>query len=274
MNAATTPETMRCLLSRDGAIATLTIDNQRRRNALSAPVRDEMVGHLNALMDDKDCRAIIITGAGGFFSAGGDVKAMRDRNFQQAPRASLPSTTSLVTGRETLGVQRLILAGPKPVIAAVEGGVFGVAMSLVASVDYVVSTPTARFQASQVKRGLIPDGGMFYTMVARVGLGRARELLVSGREFNGIEAERYGLVHELVEPGEVMAAALKAAQRYAELPPLSVAFTRTALTYSSHSLDAAIEAERHFQPIVHDSKDHKEAVSAFLEKRIPHFTGE
>jgi enoyl-CoA hydratase/carnithine racemase len=160
------------------------------------------------------------------------------------------------------------------VIAAVEGGAFGVALSLVASTDYAISTTNARFQASQVRRGIIPDGGMFYTIAARCGLGRARELLVSGREFNGVEAERYGLVHELVEPGEVMEAAVKAAERYAELPPLSVAFTKSALAYNFQSLDAAIEAERHFQPIVHATKDHAEAVSAFLEKRKPEFIGE
>jgi enoyl-CoA hydratase/carnithine racemase len=273
MNADSTQGTMRCLMSREGAVATLTIDNQARRNALSAPVRDEMVAHLHELMGDKSCRAIIVTGAGGFFSAGGDVKAMRERNYQAQPRV-VPGVPDLVSGRESRNLQRLILAGPKPVIAAVEGGAFGVALSLVASADYVISTPTARFQASQVRRGLIPDGGMFYTIAARCGLGRARELLVSGREFNGVEAERYGLVHELVQPGRVMEAAVEAAARYAELPPLSVAFTKSALSYNFHTLDEAIEAERYFQPIVHETKDHKEAVSAFLDKRKPVFTGE
>lgn len=267
-----TEATPRCLIDRDGSVAILTIDNQARRNALSQSIRDEMLAYMQELSEDKSCRAIIVTGAGSFFCSGADVKSMT------AAPAYSPGLPELVYGRASRGtasqLMRLFVAGPKPVIAAVEGGAFGVGLSLASAADYIVSTPAARFQVAQLRRGIIPDGGMFYLMTARCGLGRARELLASGREFNGVEAERYGMVHELVEPGQVLSAAMKVAQRYAELPPLSVAFTKSALAYNSETLDAAIEAERHFQPIVHASTDHKEAVSAFLEKRAPTFIGE
>ena len=103
---------------------------------------------------------------------------------------------------------------------------------------------------------------------------RARELLLSGRNFTAQEAERWGIVHEVVEPGRALAAGIEACRRFAAVPPLAFALTKAAMTHSYHSLEACFRAEQDYQPIVGLSRDHKESVAAFLEKRKPVFTGE
>ena len=99
-------------------------------------------------------------------------------------------------------------------------------------------------------------------------------MLLSGREINALEAEKYGIVHELTEPGKAMEAAMKAAERFAAVPPLAFALTKAAMTDSYHTLEACFRAEQDYQPVVGLSKDHKESVAAFLEKRKPFYTGE
>jgi enoyl-CoA hydratase/carnithine racemase len=168
----------------------------------------------------------------------------------------------------------MLVAGPKPVVTAVEGPAFGVGMGYAVASDYTVAASNARFCAAQIRRGLCPDGLMYYTVTARVGPGRARELLLSGRECSAQEALRYGLVHELVEPGKALEAAIAAAERFAAVPPLAFALTKSAMTHSYHTLEACFRAEQDYQPIVGLSKDHKESVAAFLEKRKPVYTGE
>ena len=269
MNETTPPGVMEVRSSREGPVAILTIDNQARKNALSLAIRQGLVAHLRALNVDPTCRAIVITGAGGFFSAGGDVKTMRDRGERD-------TTTEGVIDRrinlaESQEMARLLLNGPKPVITAVEGFAYGAGLALAMSSDYTVAARDARFCAAQVLRGLSPDGSLYYVMAMRAGPGRARDLLLSGRVIDGAQAERYGVVHELVESGGALQRAIDYARQFARIPPLAVAAVRAALTDSYQALEACHRAERDIAPLLSGSAEHREAVRAFLEKREPVF---
>lgn len=261
---------MEMQLRSEGGIAILTINNVSRRNAMSDPVKDDFLRHLKSLVSDKACKAIVVTGAGGVFCSGGDVKNQKKKadagvDFMSRRLSRLGGSSEIIP---------MLVSGPKPVVMAVEGPAFGVGMGYAVSGDYTVAAKNARFAAAQIRRGLCPDGLMYYTVTARCGPGRARELLLSGREINGEEALRYGLVHELTEPGKALEGALVAAERFAAVPPLAFALTKAAMTHSYHTLEACFRAEQDYQPVVGLSKDHKESVAAFLEKRKPVFTGE
>jgi len=255
-------------LRREGGIAVLTISNVARRNALSPSVRQTLNDALTDLMSDKSCKAIVITGAGGTFCAGADVSGMKARE----------GTVTFMGRRQSVyeGTSKTIriLVGPKPVVMAVEGSAFGAGFSLAIGGDYTVAADNARMCGAQILRGLCPDGGLYYLLAARCGPGRAREILLSGRIVNGVEAEKHGIVHEVVPPGKTLEAAMVAAERFAAVPPLAFALTKSAMINSYHTLEACFRAEQDYQPIVGLSKDHKESVSAFLEKRKAVYIGE
>ena len=270
MSANPNAEVMEMQLRREGGIAILTINNVARRNAWSDPVKADCLRHLKSLLSDKSCRAIVLTGAGGVFCSGGDVKNMKKRgeagqDFMARRMGRSGGSTEIVP---------MLVGGPKPVVTAVEGPAFGVGLGYAVSSDYTVAASNARFAVAQVRRGLCPDGLMYYTLTARCGPGRARELMLSGREFNAQDAEKFGVVHEITAPGKALEAAMVAAERFAAVPPLAFALTKSAMINSYHTLEACFRAEQDYQPIVGLSKDHKESVAAFLEKRKANYVGE
>ena len=271
MSASPKQEVMETRLTWEGETAVLTIHNLARRNALSDPVREQMFEHLTELQSNKKCRAIVLTGAGGYFCAGGDVKAQKERSDTGM---TFMARRLRMGGGAAHRIVRLLVEGPKPVVTAVEGAAFGAGLSLAMASDFTVISRTARFAGAQILRGLCPDVGLFYLLAARSGPGRARELLLSGREFKAEDALKFGVAHELTDAGKALEAALKVAERFAAVPPLAFALTKSAMTHSYHTLEACFRAEQDYQPVVGLSKDHKESVAAFIEKRKPVFTGE
>jgi enoyl-CoA hydratase/carnithine racemase len=249
----------------DGAIAIVTLNYPEKRNAFSLKMRETLYAQLHRLMHhDMTCRAIVLTGAGNTFCAGGDISEMQTRKvLEYRQRNQLP-----------LDIFRLMVEGPKAIVAAVEGFAFGAGLSLAAACDYVVTSSSARYASAFVKMGLLPDTGLYWSLSQRVGGGLARELMLSAREFNGAEAGESGFANEVVEPGEALSAALKVAQRYAELPSVATAHLKAALASGIRTLDDAIETEVNLQPILRRSREHQEAVSAFMEKRKPVFVAD
>ena len=245
-------------------VAVVTIDFPSRRNAFSLAIRKALYAHLDQLMyHDPSCRAIVLTGAGGAFCAGGDISEMKDRSVLESRERS----------RLTLGVFELMATGPKPMVAAVEGPAMGAGLALAAACDIVVASREARFCAAFVRVGLLPDTGLYWSLPRRVGASQARQLMMTGREFGGEEAVRLGLSNHLVEPGGALAAACVQAGRYLAMPPLAQAHIRLTLAKGSDSLEQAIQSEAELQPLMRRTVDHKEAVAAFMEKRKPAFVG-
>ena len=246
--------------SREGAVAVLTLDYPERRNALAMPMRQRLVDALEAIEADRDLRAIVITGAGGTFSAGGDISGMNVADFA-AGRERFRLTHHLV---------RLLIKGSKPVIAAVEGWCVGAGLSVAMCCDTVVAASDARFAAGFGKIGLIADLGLLHTLPARIGQGRARQVFLYGEQIDAPRAESIGMVDHVVPPGTALPAALARAALFQAAAPLPVAMTKQ---YLAAGLDAALEWERDTQSALFLTTDHAEGKAAFLEKRTPTFGG-
>ncbi|TDN59254.1 enoyl-CoA hydratase-related protein [Paraburkholderia sp. BL10I2N1] len=249
----------------DEAIAIVTLNYPERRNAFSLKMRETLYDRLHHLMHHEEgCRAIVLTGASNTFCAGGDISEMKPRKvLEYRERNQLP-----------LEIFRLMVSGPKAIVAAVEGFALGAGLSLAAACDMVVSSSTARYASAFVKVGLMPDTGLYWSLAQRIGGGRARELMLSAREFNGVEALEMGFANQVAEPGQALAAALEVARQYAALPAVATAHLKAALATGIRTLDDAIETEVNVQPILRRSREHQEAVSAFMEKRKPVFVAD
>jgi enoyl-CoA hydratase/carnithine racemase len=250
-------------LNREGTVAVLTLNFPARRNAFGLQMRTQLRDRLDATMADAQVRAIVLTGAGGHFCAGGDISEMEQRTLLQN-RERWNLVTQLI---------RLIALGPKPVVAAVEGSAMGAGLSLASLSDHVVAARDAKFGAAFAKVGLLPDMGALWSLPHRVGRAKAREILGLARVFDGAEAGRIGLVNEVVEPGQALGRAIAVAQEYAALPPVTSALLKSALAQGVDSLDAAIRSEVELQAVAMGTQDHAEAVRAFIEKRAPCFEG-
>ncbi|WP_424139119.1 enoyl-CoA hydratase/isomerase family protein [Roseomonas chloroacetimidivorans] len=254
------PDGMALHIAREGGVLSLTLDYPARRNALAVPLRERMADVLEEAEGDPAIRAIVVSGASGNFCSGGDISGMDVRDA--------------LAGRERLRRAhrsiRLLAAGTKPVVAAVEGWCVGAGLSLACACDLIVAATDARFMAGFGRVGLMGDLGLPFTLPARIGAGRARKMLMLHTQVAAEEAERIGLVEEVVPRGQALPVALERARFLATQAPTPMALTKAMLTAG---LDAALETERHFQTTLFLSADHQEGRAAFLEKREPKFTG-
>ena len=248
------------LETRDGEIAVLTLNNPGRRNALSLALREALVAALERLEGDGAVRAIVLTGADGNFSSGGDISGM--------------NATDLAAGRERFRINhrlvRLMIKSAKPLIAAVEGWAAGAGVGLALACDTIVAGAEARFVLSFGKVGLIPDFGLLHTLPLRVGQGRARQMMLYGEPVGAAAALEIGLVDQMVPPGTALTAALDRARLFTATAPLPVGLTKQ---YLASGLDAALDWERDMQSTLFLTADHAEGKAAFLGKRAPNFSG-
>lgn len=249
--------------SMDGAVLTLVMAYERRRNALAPALKAALVAGLETGMADPACRAIVLTGAGGHFCAGGDISGMSDAGGMSG-RARMGKTQHLI---------QLLVNGDTPVIAAVEGHAAGAGLSLAAACDIVVASSQAIFTCSFNKIGLVPDLGAAWTLPRRMGLGRAKMLMLRGKPLNADEAERQGIVDVLAPPGEALAAAQTLAAEIAERSPLSNTMAKALLGRSTGSLEDLLRAEADAQGLLYATDDFAEGRAAFAAKRPPLFAG-
>ena len=253
------------LVERDGHVETWTMNLPEIRNPISAPdVIEALVDNVARVNHDHEVRAVILTGAGPAFSAGGNVKDMVDRNgmFGGSPY-------ELRDGYRN-GIQRIPLAlyhCQVPVIAAVNGPAVGAGCDLTMMCDMRVASEKAWFAESFVGLGIIPGDGGAWLLTKTVGPARAAEMALTGDRVTADVALEWGLVNEVVAPEELMAAARKLAGRVAKNPPHSVRMAKKLLRESQHqSLDSLLE-------LAHHTEDHREALAAFAEKRKGEYQG-
>ncbi|MFI6521419.1 enoyl-CoA hydratase/isomerase family protein [Spirillospora sp. NPDC050679] len=246
-----------------GTTRVLAFDRPEARNAVDVPTRERLLDELRAAVAAPGVRAIVLTGNGGTFCAGGDVREMRGVG-PEAVAARLEPLHEAV---------RLMTGCAKPVVAAVEGVAAGLGVSFAAACDHVVAAEDARFVAAFGKVGLVPDGGLLWTLPQRVGIGRAKDLLVFGRTVSARRAYEIGLADGLAPPGGALDAALELAAGAAALAPLSVAATKRTLGRAEPDLDRLLAAELEEQTAIYASADFAEGRAAFAERRPPRFEG-
>lgn len=251
------------LREQDGDVAILTVSNPKRRNALAPEIRTAMLAHMAAIADDPSVRAILLTGAGGTFSAGGDLSTMQDMTaFEGRDR--------IRAGRSTVDA---LWGSEKPIVAAVDGFAFGAGLSLALLSDWIVAGADAKFCASFGKVGLMGDMALFWTLPQRVKAGKARRILMLADVVDAEAALEIGLVEQVAPKGEAYAAGLAKAKALAAAAPLPNRLTREALGQFPATLDDMLAYEAHGQGLLFASEDAREGLSAFFEKRRPIFRG-
>ena len=243
---------------RQGSTAVLTLDTPSNRNAFTPALRDDLARAIAQARGDADVRALVLTGAGGQFCSGGDLRGIAQAELGNAGwRARMQDTQRWFSD--------LILMD-KPVIAAVDGAAYGAGFSLALAADFVLATPRARFCMSFLKLGLVPDCGAFYTLPRVVGAQRARELMLSAREVGAIEACDLGIVMELHDPAQLVPRALALADSFAGASPLAVSLVKRA-TGDAGALAAMLDAEANAQALAFGTTEHRDAVNRFLDKQ-------
>ncbi|UOT03707.1 crotonase/enoyl-CoA hydratase family protein [Rhodococcus opacus] len=261
------------LVQRDGVIETWTINLPEERNPISGEeVIDALVACVAAVNASHETRAVIVTGAGSAFSAGGNVKDMAEGRglFGGKPHQQREGYRK--------GIQRIPRAMYNcdvPLIAAVNGPAVGAGCDLALMCDMRIASDTAFFAESFVKLGIIPGDGGAWLLPRAIGAARAAEMTLTGDRVDAATALEWGLVSRVVAPEQLLDEARALAERVAVNPPNSVRMAKKLLRESQHlSLDSLLELSAAMQALSHHTADHREAVSAFLEKRPGSFTGE
>lgn len=244
----------------DDGVMTITIDRPAQRNAMTKAGAERIAAALTELDSDPGLSAAVLTGAGGIFCAGMDLKRFA---AGEVPR---------VEGR---GFGGLTEAPPaKPLIAAVEGWALGGGFELVLACDMVVAGVGARFGLPEVKRGLLARGGGAVRLPRRIPRAIALEVLLTGEPLDSERAMRFGLINQVVPDGGALAAAWTLARSIAANAPLAVrAAKRLAVESEDWPADELFERQTAITDAVFESSDAAEGAAAFAEKRRPVWTG-
>lgn len=255
------------LFTKEASVAYIVLNNPEKRNPINIDTHRELRACFDLCDYDPDIRAVVIRGAGGNFSAGGDLRAMKARID-----AGVRGTRQVCrVGAET---NLRLLNLKKPVIAWVEGAITGAGISLALSCDFQIAADSAKCAFSFVNIGFVPDSGAAYLVTRAVGTTRAKELFMSGRFFSGGEAARWGLFTEAVPPEQLEARVMQYIEKYANGPSAAYAGIKTLVNRAQYAAYAdGMQAEIDAQGACECTSDFAEAVTAFLDKRKPVFTG-
>jgi len=260
------------LVEREQHVETWTLNRPEARNPISDDgMVDALCARVEAVNADDDVRAVVLTGAGSAFSAGGDVGAMAER------RGMFGGSPHEVRQGYRRGIQRIPRAlyhCEVPVVAAVNGPAVGAGCDLALMCDLRVASTRAFFAESFVKLGIIPGDGGAWLLTKAVGPARAAEMALTGDRVDAATAERWGLVNAVVEPEELAGAARALAERVAANPPAAVRMAKRLLRESQHqSLESLLELSSAMQALAHHTQDHRAALEAFGERRTGRYTG-
>jgi enoyl-CoA hydratase/carnithine racemase len=249
-----------------GGVVTLTLNRPEERNALSTPAQwAEVVAACERVRADHAIKAVVLTGAGTAFCAGGNVKDMRDKTGIAAG-----SPREIADGYRT-GIQRIPLALYNlevPTIAAVNGPAIGAGCDLACMCDIRIASTKARFAESFVKLGLIPGDGGAWLLPRVVGMSKAAELTFTGDTIDATEALACGLVSKVVPPEELLPSAQALAARIAANPAPALRMAKRLLREGQHvRLDTLLEMSAAFQAVAHHTPEHDAALAAFMTKK-------
>jgi len=249
-------------------VATITMNRPEKLNALDIGLTESLRDAVARAAADDSVRAVVLTGSGRAFSAGGDLAVLRQFREREAPK----------------DIERLIRAGNetvfalatmhKPVVAAVNGPAAGAGMCLALACDVRIASERANFAQSFAKVGLFPDFGSTWFLPKLVGASRAAEMFYSGAMIDAKQAERMGIVNRIVQQEILLEEAETIAATFAAGPPIAIrAIKKTVLAADAEQLRAALENEIWQQAQCFRSEDCAEGLTAFFEKRAPVFRG-
>jgi enoyl-CoA hydratase/carnithine racemase len=259
------------LLSREGAVATLTLNRPELRNPISDPdTIDAIVETLGRIQLDRSIHVAILTGSGSAFSSGGNLKQMGSAAARRAPAETLTWYDS--------GIQRIPRAFDAlevPIIAAVNGPAIGAGCDLACMCDIRIAAESATFAESFVKVGLVPGDGGAWLLQQVIGYAKACEMTFTGDALSAQDALACGLVSRVVPDATLMQSAQALARRIAANPPQVVRMSKRLMQQARvASLESVLQLSAALQGLAHTTSDHVEAVAALLEKRAPRFTGQ
>jgi enoyl-CoA hydratase/carnithine racemase len=249
-------------LNTASGIATVALNRPDKRNAMSDDMRAEFIAVLERIAADKAIRAMVLTGNGKGFCAGGDVAGMEKR--MQAPTGEI-AFNGWHRQQRVHYTQSLLHTMPKPVIAAVNGAASGLGADTALACDFIIASEHGNFTWSYINRGLVPDGGGMYFLPRRVGLSKAKELIFTGRKVEAQEALRLGIADRLTAADRLIADAQAWAAELSKGSGTALALGKTVLNQafelSSHDVFAQGSQA---QGICYTSTEHRNSVMAFL----------
>ena len=252
------------LTDTDDAITTITLNRPDRLNAWTFQMNDELVQALNAGNADNEVEAFVITGAGRGFCAGADIKDLFQTQAEsgEVRRGSNEPNNWVNLVRES-----------KPVVAAVNGAAIGVGLTQILPMDYIVASEEAKLSCRFIKMGLVPELASSHFLVARCGLGAASDLMLSGRTMTAEEALSIRLVDRVVAPDSLLTEARSVAKSMGENPQEALAMVKGLITANMAESNTNQIQKRELQALMkcYKSPEHKEAIAAFVEKRLPDF---
>jgi enoyl-CoA hydratase/carnithine racemase len=258
------------LIDRDGPVVTMTLNRPQDRNAITTVDHiEEIRAFCREMSRDQSVKAIIVTGAGSAFCAGGNVKDMRDKAgiFEGSPYA--------LRNRYRDGIQQIPLALYElevPTIAAINGPAVGAGLDLACMCDVRLAAEKAIFAESFVKLGIVPGDGGAWLLPRIIGQARATLMTLTGDAIDASKARDYGLVTEVLSAEDLLEGARKIAARIAANPGHALRLAKRLLREAQDmKLGPLLELSAAYQALAHHTHDHDEAVAAFLEKRPPSF---
>ena len=246
----------------DEGVVTVTLNRPEKRNALNPQMAFELLDTFRTIAARPEDRVLVLTGAGGAFCSGADLTG---DNRETHALVYMRSIGALALALQTL---------PKPTIAKVRGVAAGAGCNMALACDLVVASDEARFTQIFVKRGMVVDFGGSWLLPRLIGMQRAKELAFFGDFVSAADAHGIGLVNRVLADGDLDAFVDEWAERLAAGPPLALSMTKSLLSHSFEtSIEQALEDEARCQALCISTKDTREAITAFAEKRPPVFRG-
>jgi 2-(1,2-epoxy-1,2-dihydrophenyl)acetyl-CoA isomerase len=262
------------LVERRGPVAILTLNRPESLNAIGTQ-QDcvDLVNAVEALTDDRSISAAVLTGAGRAFSAGGNLKAMKERNG--IGPLEQPDSTRHNYRRGVQRITRAFMDCEVPLIAAINGHAVGLGCDLACLCDMRIAAETAKFSASFIKVGIVPGDGGAWSLQRVIGYANAAEMFLTGDRYSAQEVAAFGLVNKIVPDDQLLTEAIALAERIAANPARALRLTKRLLREAqTQGMSEILELSAAYQALAHETKDHAEALDAFMEKRDPVFKGD
>lgn len=261
---STESSTAPILLDVADGIATLTLNRPDKRNAIDDAMRGDLIAALDRVARDRAIKALVLTGQGKGFCAGGDIAGMQQR--MQAPAGEI-AFNGWSRQQRTHQAVAMLHALPKPTIAAVNGAATGLGADLALCCDFIVASDAASFAWTYILRGLIPDGGGMYFLPRRVGLVRAKDLIFSGRKLDAAQAQALGIADRICAPEQLLAEARGWAAELGKGSGAALALAKAVLDKSFElSAEEVFAQGSQAQAICYTTAEHHASVNAFLAK--------